>query len=212
MRAITLVLFLLTSLSASAVEQVQVLGLFTGKVILLIDGQRHTLAVGESSPEGVKLIAADSDKALIEVDGKRRKLTLGSHISSHYPEAKTKVVDIYPDSTGMYRVRGRINSHPVDFLVDTGASAIAMNSGLAKRLGLDYQEKGIAGLAETASAKVPVYQLKLDSVTVGKIRLYNVTAMVIEGPQPSQVLLGQSFLNQVHMKREGVLLRLEQNH
>jgi aspartyl protease family protein len=212
MRGFLLLLFLLTPLCVAAVERVQVLGLFTGKAVLLVDGQRHILAVGESSPEGVKLLAADSDKALIEIDGERRELALGSQISSHYPEAKKKVVDIYPDSLGMYRVRGSIDGHSVNFLVDTGASAIAMNSKLAKRLGIDYRRKGIAGVAETASAKVPVYQVKLDKVTVGAIRLYNVMAMVIEGTTTNQVLLGQSFLNQLHMKREGTLLRLEQGH
>jgi aspartyl protease family protein len=199
-------------LIALAVEQVQVLGLFTGKAIILIDGKRYTLAVGESSPQGVKLLAADSDKALIEVAGERREVQLGSQISSAYPEAKTKVVDIYPDQVGMYRVQGAINDKPVHFLVDTGASAIAMNSGQAQRLGIDYRRNGVPGLAETASAKVRIYQVKLDKVTVGKIRVYNVLAMVLEGEQPSQVLLGQSFLNQLQMKREGALLRLEQHH
>lgn len=211
MRRLFLILFLVAPLVVSA-EQIQVLGLFTGKAILMIDGQRHTLAVGESTPEGVRLIAADSDSAVIEMNGQRRKLELGSQISSYYPEAKKKVVDIYPDSAGMYRVSGSINDHSVNFLVDTGASAIAMNRGLAERLGIDYRQKGIMGMAETASGKVPVYQVKLDKVTVGTIRIFNVLAMVIEGQQPSQVLLGQSFLNQLHMKREGALLRLEQSH
>jgi len=200
------------ALPVAAVEQVQVLGLFTGKAILLIDGQRYTLAVGESTPQGVKLIAADSDKALLEIDGERREMSLGSQISSHYPEAKKKVVDIYPDDSGMYRVSGTINERAVSFLVDTGASAIAMNSEQARGLDIDYRRIGIAGMAETASAQVRVYRVMLDKVTVGGIRVYGVEAMVLEGPQPSQVLLGQSFLNQLQMKREGALLRLEQSH
>jgi aspartyl protease family protein len=212
MRRLLFFSFLMISFSVMAVERIQVLGLFTGKALLLVDDRRYTLAVGESSPEGVKLIAADSDRAIIAINGERREVRLGSQISSHYPEAQKKVVDIYPDSNGMYRVEGSINNHSVSFLVDTGASAVAMNSGQAKRLGIDYRRKGIAGMAETASAQVPVYQVKLDKVTVGSIRLYGVVAMVIEGAQPSQVLLGQSFLNQLQMKREGALLRLEQSH
>jgi len=195
-----------------AAEQVQVLGLFSGKAMLLIDGQRYTLSVGDTSPEGVKLLAADSNKALLEIDGKRRELTLGTQISSHYPDAKKKVVDIYPDEIGMYRVNGTINGQSIKFLVDTGASDIAMNSVQAKQLGIDYLNNGTAGLADTASARVRVYRVKLDKVTVGTIRVYDVDAMVLEGPQPGQVLLGQSFLNQLHMKREGTLLRLEQSH
>lgn len=212
MRRILCTLFLFVASPIMAAEQVQVLGLFSGKAMLMIDGQSYTLSAGETSPEGVKLISADSNKALLEMDGKRQELMLGTQISSHYPEAKKKVVDIYPDEIGMYRVNGSINGQSINFLVDTGASDIAMNSKQAAQLGIDYLNNGVAGLADTASARVRVYRVKLDKVTVGTINAYNVDAMVLEGTQPAQVLLGQSFLNQLHMKREGTLLRLEQSH
>ncbi len=212
MRGLFVALCFMSSFSAMAVEQVQVLGLFSGKVILLVDGQRYTLQEGEATPEGVKLIAADSNGALFEIDGKRRKLELGSQISSYYPEAEKKVVDLYPDTNGMYRGRAMINGQAVNFLLDTGATTIAMSSIQAGKLGIDYQRVGIPGMAETASGRVQVYLVKLDKVTVDTIQVYSVDAMVIEGGQPSEVLLGQSFLNQLHMKREGTLLRLEQGH
>ena len=212
MRNLLFALILTGSFPVVAVEQIQVLGLFTGKASLMVDGQRYTLNVGDSTPEGVKLVSANSDKALLEIDGERRELALGSQISSHYPEAKKKVVNVYPDSGGMYRVNGTINGKQINFLVDTGASAIAMNSEQAERLNIDYRRVGIASLVETASARVQAYQVKLDKVTVGSIRLYGVQAMVIEGVRPIQVLLGQSFLNHLHMQREGALLRLEQSH
>lgn len=211
MRRFLLVLLLMGPLSVIAVEQVQVLGLFAGKAILLVDDQRYTLKAGESTPEGVLLVAADSDKAVIEIEGERRQLKLGSQISSHYPEAEKKVVRLYPDNLGMYRGDALINGYSVPFLVDTGATTIAMNSVEAKKLGIDYRRVGTPGLGETASGRVQVYWVKLDTVSVGEIRQYNVDAVVIEGEQPSVVLLGQSFLNQLHMKREGTLLRLEQS-
>lgn len=212
MRELIIALFLLGSFSAMAVEQIQVLGLFSGKAILLVDGQRYTLQEGQSTPEGVKLIAADSDRALLEVDGKQRKLELGSQISSHYPEAEKKVVDLYPDMDGMYRGSAFINGQSVNFLLDTGATSIAMSSVQAGKLAIDYRRVGIPAIAETASGQVKVYLLKLDQIALGTIRVYGVEAMVIEGGQPREVLLGQSFLNQLHMKREGALLRLEQGH
>ncbi len=211
MRRFLLVLLLMGPLSVIAVEQVQVLGLFAGKAILLVDDQRYTLKAGESTPEGILLVAADSDKAVIEIEGERRQLKLGSQISSHYPEAEKKVVRLYPDNLGMYRGDALINGYSVPFLVDTGATTIAMNSVEAKKLGIDYRRVGTPGLGETASGRVQVYWVKLDTVSVGEIRQYNVDAVVIEGEQPSVVLLGQSFLNQLHMKREGTLLRLEQS-
>ena len=211
MRRFLLVLFLMGSTSVIAVEQVQVLGLFAGKAILLVDDQRYTLKAGESTPEGILLVAADSDKAVIEIEGERRQLKLGSQISSHYPEAEKKVVRLYPDNLGMYRGDALINGHSVPFLVDTGATTIAMNSIQAKKLDIDYRRVGTPGLGETASGRIQVYWVKLDWVSVGEIRQYNVDAVVIEGEQPSVVLLGQSFLNPLHMKREGTLLRLEQS-
>ncbi len=211
MRRFLLVLFLMGPLSVIAVEQVQVLGLFAGKAILLVDDQRYTLKAGEATPEGILLVSADSDKAVIEIEGERRQLKLGSQISSHYPEAEKKVVRLYPDNLGMYRGDALINGYSVPFLVDTGATTIAMNSIEATKLGIDYRRVGTPGLGETASGRVQVYWVKLDTVSVGEIRQYNVDAVVIEGEQPSVVLLGQSFLNQLHMKREGALLRLEQS-
>lgn len=212
MRRLLISLFLTSSFSVTAVEQVQVLGLFTGKAILLVDGQRYTLEVGEVTPEGVKLIAADSDKASLEIEGRRRELKLGTQISSHFPEAKKKVVQLYPDSGGMYRGEATINGQSASFLVDTGATAVTMNSKQARRLNIDYQRSGIPALAETASGRVRAYWVKLDKVTIGEIKEYGVDAVVIEGEQPSVVLLGQTFLNQLHMKREGALLLLEQSH
>jgi len=212
MRRTFFALALLVCFPVMADEQIQALALFPGKAVLSIDGQHYTLAIGESTPEGIRLLAADSNRALLEAGGKRRMLTLGTQISSHYPAAQMKVVNIYPDSGGMYRVDGAINGQAINFLVDTGASAISMSSEQAKRLGIDYRQNGTVGMAETASARVMVHLVKLDEVKVGTLRVYNVDAMVLDGAQPRQVLLGQSFLNQLHMKRDGTLLRLEQSH
>lgn len=113
-------------------QQLQVLGLFSGKASLLVDGKRYTLSNGESTPEGIVLIDANSDRALIQYNGERSVLTLVTQISSHYPEAKDRVVDSYPDRNGMYRLDGAIHGARVSFLVDTGATTIAMSSEQAK--------------------------------------------------------------------------------
>jgi aspartyl protease family protein len=212
MRTHLFVLFLLSSFTATAAEQIRVLGLFTGKAILLVDDKRYMLAVGEPARDGLKLLAADSNTALLEFNGRRHKLQLGNHISSYYPEAKTKVVDIYPDRNGMYLSSGTINGKSVSFLVDTGATTIALSGMQARRLGIDYRRQGIVGFVETASATVPAYHVKLNKVNLGAIRLYDVEATVLEGDKPGQVLLGQSFLNHLQMRRDGALLRLEQGY
>jgi len=191
-----------------AQEAITVLALFPGKAVVQVDGNNYTLTVGQRAKGGVELLAADSESATLLVGGERRTLKLGQHISSSYPEASRKVVQIWPDRNGMYATSGSINRRSVSFLVDTGATSIALNSNEARRLGIDYQRVGVRQQGETASGKVVMHRIKLDEVVVGTIRLTGVDAVVIEGAYPSSVLLGQSFLNRVQMQREGSLLRL----
>ena len=90
-----------------------------------------------------------------------------------------------------------------------GATTIALSSGDATRLGIDYR-KGRPGMMGTANGVATAYALKLDTVRVGDIVLNNVDAAVLEGNPMPFALLGMSFLNRMEMKREGqtmVLIR-----
>lgn len=203
-----LFLLWLLPLPLLAQEAITVLALFPNKAVVQVEGNNYTLTVGKGAKGGVELLAADSESATVSVGGERRTLKLGQQISSTFPAAAHKVVQIWPNSRGMYAVSGSINRHSVSLLVDTGASTIALNSNEATRLGIDYQKSGTRLLGETASGRVMMHQVKLEEVTVGSIRLSNVEAVVIEGAYPSSVLLGQSFLNRIEMQREGSLLKL----
>ncbi len=210
MRTSLLLILSLFAPPLAAVEEITALGLFADKAMLRIDGTQRLLKVGQISPEGVKLIAADSEQATIEVNGKQRQIRLGSHISSKFTAAKSKKVQIWPDSLGMYSVAGAINGKSIGFLVDTGANVVALNANDAHRLGLDYKGKGVKAFGETASGVSVVYHLKLDSVSVEQIKLYDVEAIVFDGPHPRTALLGLTFLNRVNMQRNGDLMTLEQ--
>ncbi|MGI0021200.1 MAG: retropepsin-like aspartic protease family protein [Nitrososphaera sp.] len=200
-----------TALVAQAVEKISILGLFKDKAIINIDGKRRVLASGQTSPEGIKLIAADSRQAVLEIDGRQAPYALGTQISTDYaaiiPQA---TVQIWPDALGMYLTDGSINNFPVEFLVDTGATLVAMNKVQAKRLGLDYKLAGEQGLTTTASGTARAYYLSLDKVKVGAILLRGVPAAVIDGEFPIKVLLGNSFLNRLQMTRNGQVLELRQ--
>jgi aspartyl protease family protein len=194
---------------AIAIERIVVLGLFKDKAIVEIDGRKRSLTAGAMSPEGVRLIAANSNEALIEVNGKPGTYTLGTHIGSTYAPVSPQVtVQIWPDATGMYTVEGSINQFPIKFLVDTGASTVAMNKHQAKRLGLDYKLDSVAGEASTASGIARTYYLTLKKVKVGPIELNEVPAMIVDGDFPLVSLLGMSFLNHVDMMRNGRVLEL----
>jgi len=209
--AITLLAaLLLPAAPARAVESIRVVGLFKDKAVVQIDGTQRLLSTGQASPEGVKLISANAREAVMEVDGKRGTYALGRHISSTYASATRHeiAVRVWPDKGGMYRAIGSINGFPVSFLVDTGATHIAMNAVQAKRLGIDYRVVGKQGLASTASGVVKQYMVLLDRVAVGDIELRNVSAGVIDGMHPTDVLLGMSFLSQVDMTRKDRMLEL----
>jgi len=199
----------LLATSAVAVEKVSVQALFKGMAVLVIDGKRRTLRNGQTSPEGVKLISADSKEAVLEIDGKQDKYGLGTRIGTSFaPPEQQPSVQIWPTPRGMYEVTGSINGYPVKFLVDTGATLIAMNAPQARRLGIDFRVDGRAGLSSTASGIAKTFAIKLDRVRVGDIQLKDVDAAVIDGNFPREVLLGNSFLNRVEMKREGKALML----
>lgn len=196
--------------AARGVDRVVVHGLFKDRAVVSIDGQRRVLRVGEAGEDGVRLLRADSEEALIEVDGRRRVYRLGAGIAGRYAPPQSSMVQIWPDHNGMYSTVGSINGLPVRFLVDTGASAIAMNAGEARRLGIDYLLEGTPGQVRTASGLAAAYRVTLDRVQVGAVRLHNVAALVLEGEHPEQVLLGMSFLGRLKMEREGGAMVLRQ--
>src|SRR6266850_2290771 len=98
---------------------------------------------------------------------------------------------------------------PVRFVVDTGATFIALPQRDAERLGIDYRA-GQLGQTRTANGVAQVYVVKLDAVRIGGIELHNVDATVHVGAGLDQALLGMSFLNRVQMQRDGGTMTLIQ--
>ncbi len=193
-------------------QNIAVMGLFRDKAVLLINGERRILTVGERAAEGVKLISADSKQAVIEVGGKRYTHTLGSQISTSFAKGSTKRVSIYRNPRGMFTTVGSINGLPVNFLIDTGASAIAMGTFEARRLGLNYKIEGTEIVVRTASGLSNAYAVKLNTVKLGDIVQRNVEAFVIDNDEPDTVLLGMSYLGQLNIVNEGAVMHLEQRY
>jgi aspartyl protease family protein len=195
---------------AHAVDKLEVQGLFANKAVLMIDGSLRVLAVGEVSPEGVRLVSADSRGAVLEVDGVEKKFELGNTVSTSFVQRKNQKETIYVNSSGMYLTFGSINGRSVRFLVDTGASAIAMNINQAKELGIRYDKIGVPASVSTASGFENAYRVRLKSVSVGKITQTNVEALVIDGNHPGPILLGMSFLGQLNVEHTGTAMTLTQ--
>jgi aspartyl protease family protein len=200
--------------STAHANDISVAALFTGKAALVINGGApRTVSVGQSTPEGIRLISADSSSAVIEFQGKRQTLTLGGsgRLGGGGPVggsgSSTGSVTLTADSQGHYMTLGQINGGTVQFMVDTGATAIAMSSTRARQLGINYVN-GQRGFTQTANGRAAAYRVTLDTVKIGDITLHAVDAVVLEGDNLPIVLLGMSFLNRTEMKRDGQSLTL----
>jgi aspartyl protease family protein len=209
-------LSLLMSLLAApalADTRVNVVGLFSNKAIVTINGgPPRSLSAGQTI-DGVKLISADSNAATFMVEGKRQTLKMGqaASVAGGGGPQNNDPVNLYADSRGHFYGNLSINGASLKYVVDTGATSIAMNSGDAKFAKIDY-EKGERGMSSTANGLVPVYLVKLNTLKIGTITLNNVEAAVLEGGSPEIVLLGMSALNRLDMKRENSIMTLTKKY
>lgn len=199
------------ALCASVLQaaDVRVMGLFDGRALLSIDGKQRFLKAGETTPEGIKLIQADTDKAILEIAGKRDEYRIGSDIHTGFSAPKTVRVQIAKDQYGMFTTAGAINGIPVSFMVDTGASSVAMNAAVAGRLGIAFRHSGKPITVATAGGQASGWRIVLRSVRVGEIERTNVEAVVVEAKTNHDILLGMSFLGTVKMEKQSNLLVLE---
>jgi len=199
------------SLSVAAQEtEIKVIALFQDKALLQVDGQQKVVSQGETF-EGVLLESASGRGAVVVVDGETLELGLNQSIAGKFKKRERTQLHISPDARGMYYVSGTINGYPTNFIVDTGATYVTMSGRKARSLKIDYR-KGVRSTAQTASHVVPVWQIELATVSVGTIKVNNVTATVIEGEQPFEVLLGNSFLNSTDISKQGSILQITQRH
>ena len=198
---------------ATADTRVNVVGLFSGKAVLVINGAApRTLSVGQSSPEGVKLLEADSSKAVLEIEGKRQSLAMGQGAVVGAGAAPASPgVTLYANRDGHFFGEASINGRPVKYLLDTGATAVSMSSAQARKLGIDYVA-GKEGVSATAAGTVRAWQVTLNSVKLGGLTLNQVEGTVIDGGSPPMVLLGMSALNRLEMKREGMTMTLTKRY
>lgn len=174
--------------------------------ILVIDGAAPRAVKVGRQLGAVTVLEVDRERAVVEVAGERRVLQRGQHYQLATGPGDRQSTVLAADARGHYLAEGAINGNPMRFVVDTGATVVALPAHEARRVGIDYR-KGRPGTTRTAGGVVPVYRVTLDRVKVGAIELYSVEGLVIE--QGLDVaLLGMSFLNRVEMRNEGQTMTL----
>lgn len=113
-------------------------------------------------------------------------------------------LELRADRSGHYYVDGRVDGEPVRFLVDTGASAVAIPETLARRLGL---ARGRPERVATANGPARVWRTTLDSVSLGPLEREGVSAYITPGMSGETALLGMSFLRHYELlQRDGRLV------
>ena len=197
-----LLAILLISTAASA-QSVALAGMLGSKALLVVNGTApKTVAPGETH-EGVKVISTRGDLAIVEQDGKRSTLRVGEapvSMGASKSGGKGNRIVLVAGTGGHFLTAGQINGKAVQFMVDTGATSVAMGAQDAERTGINYKA-GQPVAMSTANGNVQGFRIKLDSVRVGDVEVFGVDAVVTPQPMP-YMLLGNSFLTRFQMQRE----------
>ncbi len=199
---------LLVLAALAQAQGVSLAGRMGDKALVVVGGQTHVLAPGQSAG-GVRMLRWADDAAVLERSGSQFSLRVGGA-----PVAMAgagggggREIVIPVGAGGHFMVDGSINGRVTRFMVDTGATRVAMSLAEAQRLGIDLSSAQPT-LSSTAGGVVPTLTLTLARVRVGEVELSNVQAAVVQAPMP-YVLLGNSFLQRFSMRREADVMRLE---
>lgn len=120
-------------------------------------------------------------------------------------EFGNKEVILERNRYGHYVASGKINDQPVEFLLDTGATLVAIPEHIAEQLNL---KKGQAFQSQTANGSSQSYATTIDRLALGDIVMTNVRASISSGMEFDEILLGMSFLKHLHLNQQGNQLKI----
>jgi aspartyl protease family protein len=200
----------LTGSMAFAQSAVALAGILGSKALLVVNGGApRGVAAGETH-QGVKVLSVGKDEAIVEIDGAKRTLHLGEAPVSVGGKAGGRRVVLIADGRGHFINTGSINGVRMQYMVDTGASTVAIGKPDADRMGLQYLQ-GQPVRMNTANGVAQGWFIKLDSVRIGDVEVFGVDAVVTPQTMP-YVLLGNSFLGEFQMTRANDQMVLEKRH
>jgi aspartyl protease family protein len=141
---------------------------------------RYLSQHGQTANVAPTVIAARSDAA----------------VASNPADAGSMVLS--PDGHGHFHVDGRVDARPMNFIIDTGASMIALTARDAATLGIHPGFNDYTITVQTANGTVRAAPVTLDRVEIGSIAIRDVSAIVMPEGALSDNLLGMTFLSRLH--------------
>jgi aspartyl protease family protein len=194
---------------ATQAQSVAMTGGMGSKALLVINGGAPKALAAGDEHKGVKVVSVSSEATVVDVGGKRQTVRLGGapvSLGGAGSGGSASQIVLSAGTGGHFMTQGNINGKAVDFMVDTGATAVSLSAADAKRIGLKYED-GQKIMTSTANGNARAYLIRLSSVRIKDVEVYDVEAVVGEAPMPF-VLLGNSFLTRFQMKRENDIMTL----
>jgi aspartyl protease family protein len=118
-----------------------------------------------------------------------------------------KEITLQRNAYGHYVSNGTINGYDVTFLLDTGATDVAIPESLTNKIGLS---KGRRFYVKTANGNTAAYRTRLESVAIGDIKRYDLNATILTNMPGNEVLLGMNFLKHFEIVQKGKSLTIRQ--
>jgi len=192
-------------------QSVALSGVAGGKALVVIDGAAPRFLSAGQEHQGVKLLSVQGQSATVEVEGRRQDLHVGQAPVSVGAQAGAapggQRIVLTADGQGHFTPQGQINGRTVQFMVDTGATLVILGQADARRVNLSL-DNGQRVQVATANGMVLGHQVRLGTVRVGDVQVFDVPGIVLPQAMP-YVLLGNSFLTRFQMQRQNDQMTLE---
>lgn len=193
-------------------QTVALTGVLGQRALLMVNGGApRSVAVGDAY-QGVKVLAVRGDQAELQFGGKTVTVRLGdspASVGQRLPQGSGRIV-LTSDSRGHFISQGRINGQLIQFIVDTGATTLAIGAPEAERMGIAFKS-GAPVHMSTANGATQGWRIRLDTVRIGDVELHGLDAVVVPMAMP-YVLLGNNFLARFQMTRSNEQMVLERRN
>ncbi len=195
---------------AAAATSVSVSGVMGDKALISVNGSAPRVMRPGETVGGMRLLAVGPDGVEVMLDNRRHTLAIGQGVNAAAPSAAPRAV-LTADGRGHFIANGMVNGLPVRFMVDTGASLVALPASLARQAGVSLAN-AVPVMINTANGQARAQRVVINHLKLGDISANLVEAVVVDDAALTLPLLGMSFLNRVSLQREGDALVLMQRY